>query len=58
MDMKILHSKEISIWTYTIYHPVGTCKMGNIDKDNNAVVDCKLKVKGYMRMKLFVFCLI
>ena len=57
-DKRELHSKEISNWTHTIYHPVGTCKMGNIDKDNNAVVDCKLKVKGYMRMKLFVFCLI
>lgn len=29
----------------TIYHPVGTCKMG-IDGDTNAVVDAALRVRG------------
>lgn len=29
----------------TIYHPIGTCKMGNVD-DESTVVDPNLKVKG------------
>lgn len=38
---------EIDAWirrtSETIYHPIGTCKMGN---DENAVVDGELKVRG------------
>jgi choline dehydrogenase-like flavoprotein len=30
----------------TVYHPCGTAKMGNVEKDPLAVVDPKLKVKG------------
>ena len=30
----------------TIYHPIGTCKMGNIATDRTAVVDHRLKVSG------------
>ena len=30
----------------TIYHPIGTCKMGNTATDRTAVVDHRLKVSG------------
>ena len=30
----------------TIYHPIGTCKMGDIANDRTAVVDHRLKVSG------------
>ena len=33
----------------TIYHPVGTCKMGN---DDMAVVDSNLRVKGVSRLRV------
>ncbi|MGB7286216.1 MAG: choline dehydrogenase [Salaquimonas sp.] len=33
----------------TIYHPTGTCKMGN---DKNAVVDARLKVHGFERLRV------
>ena len=33
----------------TIYHPVGTCKMGN---DDMAVVDSNLKVKGVKNLRV------
>ena len=33
----------------TIYHPVGTCKMGN---DDMAVVDNNLKVKGVQNLRV------
>lgn len=32
--------------TSTIYHPVGTCKMGHGDEDPTAVVDPQLRVLG------------
>lgn len=32
--------------TWTIYHPVGTCKMGNKLGDTSAVVDSQLRVLG------------
>lgn len=35
----------------TVYHPVGTCKMGP-DSDANAVVDEKLKVKGIKGLRV------
>tara|TARA_B100001057_G_C22812144_1_gene935879 strand:- start:238 stop:1854 length:1617 start_codon:yes stop_codon:yes gene_type:complete len=35
--------------TQTIFHPVGTCKMG---KDENAVVDDKLKVHGIKNLRV------
>lgn len=35
--------------TWTIYHPVGTCKMGYGSYDKSAVVDPKLRVLGGIR---------
>ena len=39
-----------SIWH--IYHPVGTCKMGDIEKDSMAVIDNKLKVRGIGNLRV------
>jgi choline dehydrogenase-like flavoprotein len=36
-------SAHIAKFTETLYHPVGTCKMGN---DSMAVVDSELRVHG------------
>jgi choline dehydrogenase len=35
----------------TIFHPVGTCKMGRVD-DPMAVVDSQLRVKGVQRLRV------
>jgi len=49
----IKDDKEIvkagSDYTQTIFHPVGTCKMGN---DDNAVVSDKLKVHGIENLRV------
>ena len=36
---------------YTIYHPTGTCKMGN-ENDKTAVVDPELKVRGIKGLRV------
>ena len=41
--------KEASNYAQTIFHPVGTCKMG---QDDMAVVDEKLKVKGIKNLRV------
>ena len=41
--------KEASDYAQTIFHPVGTCKMG---QDDMAVVDEKLKVKGIKNLRV------
>ena len=41
--------KAGSDFTQTIFHPVGTCKMGN---DDMAVVDDSLKVKGVQNLRV------
>ena len=38
-----------SDYTQTIFHPVGTCKMG---QDENSVVDEKLKVHGIENLRI------
>ena len=39
------------VLTATIYHPVGTCKMGSIN-DRTTVVDPELRVKGVKRLRV------
>ena len=41
--------KEASNYAQTIFHPVGTCKMG---QDDMAVVDEKLKVRGIKNLRV------
>ncbi|KAI1453372.1 putative GMC oxidoreductase [Annulohypoxylon moriforme] len=37
---------------HTVYHPCGTTKMGDTTKDELAVVDEKLKVKGFKNLRI------
>lgn len=36
----------------TVYHPCGTAKMGDIEKDSMAVVDPRLKVRGIKKLRV------
>lgn len=37
---------------HTVYHPAGTTRMGDVRKDELAVVDCDLKVKGLKGLRI------
>lgn len=37
---------------HTVYHPVGTTKMGDLEKDKMAVVDGELKVRGFRNLRI------
>lgn len=37
---------------HTVYHPAGTTKMGDITKDEYAVVDPELKVRGIKKLRI------
>ena len=37
---------------HTVYHPAGTTKMGDLNKDPNAVVDPELKIKGLQGLRI------
>lgn len=37
---------------HTVYHPAGTTKMGNIDSDNMAVVDPKLRLRDVKKIRI------
>ena len=53
LDINIQDDEELvkagSKFTQTIFHPVGTCKMGN---DKNAVVSDDLKVHGIENLRV------
>lgn len=37
---------------HTVYHPAGTTKMGNLEKDKMAVVDPELRLRGLKRVRI------
>ena len=37
---------------FELYHPTGTCKMGDVGKDEQAVVDYTLRVKGFKNLRV------
>lgn len=45
-------SKYARSVAHTVYHPAGTTKMGNLEKDPMAVVDSKLKVRGLQGLRI------
>ena len=48
-DAELLHAAG-NVGT-TIFHPVGTCRMGRVD-DEGAVVDSRLRVRGVARLRV------
>lgn len=53
---KVQTDEEISEYArrvaHTVYHPAGTTKMGDVTRDEMAVVDPKLKVKGFSNLRI------
>ena len=37
---------------FEVYHPTGTCKMGDVKTDMEAVVDYTLRVKGFENLRV------
>ena len=37
---------------HTVYHPAGTTKMGDVEKDSMAVVDNELRIRGLKRVRI------
>ncbi|KAL9578797.1 MAG: hypothetical protein Q9212_005490 [Teloschistes hypoglaucus] len=37
---------------HTVYHPAGTTKMGNLEKDKMAVVDSELRLRGLKKVRI------
>ncbi|KAH7161600.1 hypothetical protein EDB81DRAFT_349433 [Dactylonectria macrodidyma] len=53
---KVQTDEEISEYArrvaHTVYHPAGTTKMGDVTRDEMAVVDPKLKVRGIGKLRI------
>ncbi|KAI1442010.1 putative GMC oxidoreductase [Annulohypoxylon stygium] len=53
---KVQSDEDLSYYArkaaHTVYHPCGTTKMGDTTKDELAVVDEKLKVKGFKNLRI------
>lgn len=54
--LEVQTDEEISKYArsvaHTVYHPAGTTKMGDLEKDPLAVVDPKLKVRGLKGLRI------
>ena len=44
--------KRLQNTALTCYHPIGTCKMGDINNDKMAVCDERLKVRGFDNLRV------
>ncbi|KAI1267133.1 GMC oxidoreductase [Xylariaceae sp. FL1019] len=53
---KVQTDEELSYYArkvaHTVYHPAGTTRMGDTEKDELAVVDAKLKVRGFKNLRI------
>ncbi|CAM1505740.1 Fc.00g113770.m01.CDS01 [Cosmosporella sp. VM-42] len=53
---KVQTDEELSEYArrvaHTVYHPAGTTKMGDVDRDEMAVVDPELKVRGVGKLRI------
>ena len=53
---KVQSDEDISYYArkvaHTVYHPSGTTRMGDVDSDELAVVDAKLKVRGLKKLRI------
>lgn len=53
---KVTSDEDISHYArkaaHTVYHPSGTTRMGDVEKDELAVVDARLKVRGLKKLRI------